>query len=291
MMKVLERTQKIPTRLTRALPLVFLLMFSAPARSSTFIFVTPPGATTSNAGAFVPVDVKATFTLDLVNQTITVDLLNLELNPQFDYQALGSVQISLSNLNGSATPPTVLSSSFSAINLHSAPTPAAVSPTPANVWAYPTSGAYAVGPGILEFCADCIGNLGSKQLVMGGPNASTGLYDAAGSSITSTGHQPYILGSGDTYSSGDLQGLNSTPEWVLKVPQLSPTTTVTAATFGFGTAYVSSQFVTGQAQDPALAPEPGAGSLVFTGCFLIGLSVFLKQRRSSTANRTRVAGR
>jgi hypothetical protein len=229
-----------------------------------------------------------TFTLDLVNQTMTIDLLNLELNPQYDFQILGSVQITLSNLNGSATAPTVQSSSFTAMNVASS-TPTALGSQPANKWAFPTiaGGAYAVGPNILEFCVDCISTLGSKQLIIGGPNPVTGLYDAAGSGITSAGHQPYILGSGGTYSSGPLSGptfsgLKSSPEWVLKVPQLTATSAVTGVTFGFGTAYASSQFVTGQ--DPAPVPEPGVGSLVFTGCFLIGVSAFLRQRRPSPVN-------
>ena len=140
MNKVLERTQGILNRFARGLPITSAPVFgSAGFGRARLIFTTPPGATTNNLPSTgpVPVDATGTFTLDLVNQTITIDLLNLELNPQYDFQILGSVQITLSNLNGSATAPTVQTSSFTAMNVASS-TPTALASQPANKWAFPT---------------------------------------------------------------------------------------------------------------------------------------------------------
>ena len=111
---------------------------------------------------------------------------------------------------------------------------------------------------------DCISTLGSKQLLIGGPNPITGLYDAAlANGVTPAGHQPYILASGGTYSSGPLSGptftgLKSSPEWVLNVPQLTATSAVTGVPFGFGTAYAAALNLYQPAKTLALRSRTGS---------------------------------
>ena len=273
----MRHTQKNLTRLIWGIPLALLMIFPRPARSNTiFVFDTAPGATVGGQH----VNIHAIFTLDPINHLITLDIINLQKDIARDFQALSSVQIAMDTLNGSPTAPTVQSSSFSEIDVTSTSNPPTVtSPKVANAWRFPTAGAYSVGSSTtLTFCTNCP-TQGNGELIIGGPNPSNGLYDAGNPSLYNTPHQPYILGSGDTYSSGPFTGLDSSPEWILNVPQLSANTTITGVTFGFGTAWGTNTTL-GQNDTPT--PEPGAASLVFTGGLLIGVSVFLRRRKPAS---------
>jgi hypothetical protein len=269
-------------------------VLSAPAWSATYTFATAPGAQTFGAGTTgFNVDISGTFDVNLLTHQITISLLNLEDNPARDFQLLGSASITLTNLDHTVvTAPSLVagSASFEAIDV----TPAISIPSqPANAWLPQGSGAagaYTEGPNILSFCADCPTNGGSKQLLIGGPNPSTGNYDnpALNSSITGPGHQPWILASGVPYSSGPLAGLtaaDTSPTWVINVPQLTANSTITGVTFGFGTAWGQDTALgvlqSGQDPPPTGAPEPGAGLLMLTGCLLIGGSVHFKHRGRS----------
>src|SRR5262249_9851744 len=155
------------------------------------------------------------------------------------------------------------------------------SPPAANQgWRFPTAGAYSQGANILTFCTDCPGNFGNKGMLMGDTNANgsgaTGTYSAAGSSITASGHQPEILASGVTYTSGTFNGVNSAPTWVLNVPQLTSLSTVTAVTFGTGSAF--NNFATGQ--NNSATPEPGSAFLIVTGCAGIAFARYRRRSRS-----------
>jgi hypothetical protein len=229
------------------------------------------------------VDFQVTLILDTTNHTLTIKPLNLEPNIQFDYQALSNLQITLSNLNTSATPAPSINStgtSFQAINIGSGGTPSLAGP-PASGWRFPSAGAYSQGANILTFCTDCPVDLGNKGILMGDTNANgsgaTGLYSNAGSSITAGGHQPEILASGVTYTSGTFfsggVSVNSNPQWVLSVPQLTSTSTVTAVIFGTGTAF--NNFATGQNQTPT--PEPGSIALMLAGVAAIGVARYRKR--------------
>jgi hypothetical protein len=269
--KVLLRTHRKHVSYAWGAAIGLLLIFSAPAHSNTIIFVTPSNAQVGGS----PVDVQADFTLNSTTHQITITLLNLELNIQRDFQGISSIQVSLSNLSGNLTPTLAGSPapSYSGIDVSDNSAPVS-HPGLADTWTPTQSTATN-----LIFCTNCPGG-GNNDLLIGGPDpgpgANTGTYHGGNPGLY--GKSPFILASGATYSSGPLAGLVSDPTWTLNVPQLTASSTVTGVTFGFGTQW-GSNITTGQ--DPAPAPEPGAGSLVFTGCFMVGLSVFFRQRRAS----------
>ncbi|HTS30040.1 MAG TPA: PEP-CTERM sorting domain-containing protein [Bryobacteraceae bacterium] len=266
----------------RLVVLPLLLMIPAvPAWSTTYTFATAPGAQTSNSGTNYAVDIQAILTLNTVTQTVVIQLLNLEDNPQTDLQMLGSIQITFSGLkSGVTTAPTVTASSFTAIDVTSSSSqPTVVTRTPATTWhsaQTPSSTANEI------FCTDCPGG-GSKQLLIGGPSSAGGVsgdYSNANGSITSPGHQPEVIASGQTYTGGNLAGVNTSPQWTLFVPELGSNSTITAVSFGFGTQWgASGSTVTAQLQT---VPEPGAGSLVLLGVCLMGAGVSFKHRFQSS---------
>ncbi len=255
-----------------ALTIMFVAAQSAEA--ATYSFATVAGATAGGQ----PVNVNVTLSLNPVNDTLTVQILNLETEPNFvvDFQMVSSLQITMTNLNTATTAPSVTSYSFSGITIDKTTKAAApASPQPSNSWAFPTAGAYSLGSGILTFCANCP-NGGNKDLVVGGPDAS-GNYPDVNASVAGAAHQPYLLGSGLTYTTGALAGLNSTPTWVLSVPQITTNTAITAVTIGFGTAWGTDATTAGQT---TFAPEVAPAALVLLGLGGIGLAQWRRRRRN-----------
>src|SRR5579871_2764950 len=218
---ILVRTQDKSGRF--ALGIIPLMLLALPADASTFTFVTAPGA--FNNTSATPVSDEAILTINGCTSSgcnLTVQLLNFTTNPTKDYQAIGAVQISFSNLNTSTTNPSVNTSpapSYTAIDIAGNNSFTAESPSPANDWeiaSIPNSTT------ALTFCADCPGTDGSRtngntQLVIGGPNGSN--QYTGGNNISS--HGPYLVGSGATYATGPLVGKNTTPTWTLFVPELT----------------------------------------------------------------------
>ncbi|HTS30041.1 MAG TPA: PEP-CTERM sorting domain-containing protein [Bryobacteraceae bacterium] len=262
------------------LPLLSLI-FVVPARSTTYEFITAPGATTSNGSTSYPVDIEAILNVNTVSQTIVIQLLNLESNPTDALQELGSIQISFSGLNSSTTAPSVTASSFTAVNITSnLSQPTVVTPTPATAWhsaQTPSSTATEI------FCANCPTG-GNKQLLIGGPSTFLGFplpYLNADSSITASADQPEVIASGQTYTSGNLAGVNTSPQWTLFVPELGSNTRITAVTFGFGTNWgASGSTVAGQL---VAIPEPGSASLILMGGCMIGASLIFRKKLHAAA--------
>lgn len=269
---VLVRTQLNTKKVGSALGMVLFLISAAPARSSSVIFTTSPGALVTGS----PVDAEADFILDSVNHTITITLLNHEVNPQRDFQALSSIQVTISNLSGGLTPG-VNSSSFSGIDVSSGSAPVS-HPGLTNVWTAAQSTATN-----LIFCTNCPGG-GNTDLLIGAPDPVTGTYHGGNTGLYNK--TPFLLATGGTYTTGPFVGLISKPTWVLSVPQLTASSTITAVTFGFGTAWGSNTSVA--QQQTSAAPEPGGVSLALGGCLMIGFSAFSRQRRLA---RVRSVGR
>ncbi len=247
------------------------LLLSGKASASTYIFATAPGATVSG----FPVDITVTFIVDPVAQTITIQPENLQADIIRDIQALSSMQITLSNLNTSTTAPSVISSSYSAFNIDR--NGVETSTTATNHWGFPTGGAYSVGTGsTLTFCTNCPTG-GNIELLIGAPGGANGTYSDANGSVTNGAHNPWILACATVTgcNSGNLSGLNSTPQWILSVPQLTSTSAITAVTFGYGTGWGT---WTSTSVNDTPTPEPGSLALMLAGAAVIG---FARYRRRS----------
>jgi hypothetical protein len=211
------------------------------------------------------VNAEASFTFNVTSQTITVQLLNLQINPQSVSQLISGVEFDLTNLGAgtlSATINTATANSFD-IGGNGAPTVDQQSST----WVVQK-----IGAGTLALCEICRlgGGGGPSELVIGGPDPATGsaqVYTNAGGSIAGNGpHQPFLLGSGATYSAGPLNGLVSTPTWVLSVPLLTTSSSVGQARFYFGTTF--SRDLAPDSVGVA-SPEPGPIVLMLSGLLLI----------------------
>jgi hypothetical protein len=264
--------------------LLTLAIFAHPAGASTFVYATGNNASVGGFG----VNDWISITLDPNDGKITVQIQNLEQNPARDFQLISSVQIFMSGLDASnLTTPSVFSSSFSAVQVEGA-NPTAVTPTPSNAWGFATAtgvnwgGAYSVGNGInggkgdLTFCTNCPSG-GNKQLIISGPDTNN-QYDnpSLNNSITTAAHNPYILGSGATYTTGPFAGLNSSPSWVLTVPQLTASTVVTDVVFGYGTAWGTYEY--------DFNPEPGTTILIGSG--LAAMCWVARRRRLRAASQS-----
>ncbi len=231
-------------------------------RASTYVFATAPGALSGGK----PVDVKVTLTLDPTTDSLTVQILNLESAPDLtrDFQLVSSLQITFGSLGSSPTAPSVTSYSFGAINIaNSGNNAASIATTPANTWQ-----AYSLTSGVLTFCTNCPNN-GNSDLIIGSPDAN-GNYPGANNAVTGSAHQPYLMGSGQTYLTGALKGINANPEWVLYIPQMQANTTVTNVTIGYGTAW-GTDTTTTSPQSPNI-PEVAPSGLVLTGLLGIALA-------------------
>lgn len=254
--------------------LALMLAGGSLANATTYVFATASGAIVNSQ----PVNVQVTLSIDPSTDLLTVQILNFESgsNVRVDTQLVSSIEITLTNLNSSATPaPSVQSSSFNAINIDKNTDKASIATTPANTWGFGTAGAYSQGANILTFCTTCP-NGGNNDLIIGAPDANNA-YTNANSSITNASHQPFIYGSGTSPLSGALAGINANPQWVLYVPQMTATTTATAVQIGYGTGW---GLFSSQAPPVANLPETSPSALVVTGLLGMGLMAWSKKRKA-----------
>jgi len=223
-----------------------VLVLAATASASNVTSSTPAGSTTSG-----PVSASATFITG--NGFVNITLNDLEGNPTDVAQLISGLTFTLSN---GATSGTLFSSTGTQITVNSGGT-SSVGTTGAAGWGLNNN----VSGGLQ---LDALGFVGPKGLIIGGPGAG-GLYSAGNGSITNGAHNPFELGS---------------VQFIVDITGVTTATTVTSATFAFGT--TAGQFsVKGcMSNDPscglATAPEPI--SLALTGSGLIGL-FFLRRRR------------
>ncbi len=269
-----------------------LLFLGAPAaNANTFIFQSGgPVMETSGLNAPGPgslIDVSATLTLDSANQTITVSLLNLLAHDSIDIsgiiQAIGAFDFTLSNPGSGVTSGfqavTAAESGGTYLNISTSGTTIQTSP---GSWGAGKMAVAAAGgttgnlfPAVVantyRLCVICGTNSGitssgsPKGMLISGPNSS-GAYPGSGGSLNNA-HSPFLLASGDTYTSGTLAGKNSSPSWVLSLPAntLTSLTTVSSATFYFGSLPYEYQF-TDNIPD---TPEPASVLLMVSGLGLV----------------------
>lgn len=249
--------------MTRVSILIVLLFGVATLNATTISFETPLGST----GTDGPVAARVLFITG--TDTVTVWLGNLLENP-------ASVGQALSGLAFIVYPPLAPADLASAALLSSealwrevhrggAFTDLGIQPTG---WALDTSGL--IQPG-LSLCVLCtgLGAVGPERLILG-PPGPTGLYDNANGSIAGNPpHNPFLA---------------ETATYSLFLPGVTAASTITSATFSFGTSIGNS--IPGD--DPQV-PEPGTWTLLLAGSGLIAGASLLK--RSRMLRRRRGSGR
>lgn len=206
------------------------------AHASVITYVTPPGSTTSG-----PVDASATFTTG--SGFVTITLTDLQTNPNDVAQLISDLEFVLSN---GATTGTLFSSSGQDITVNSDGT-FTLGGTVATGWSLNS-----VSGGLQ---LDALGNGQPKHLIIGPPGGST--YSNANNSIAGNGpHNPF---------------LNQTATFTIDVSGVTAATTITGATFSFGT-------TEGQYLIPGTSVVPEPSSLLLIGTGVLGLAGVLRRK-------------
>jgi hypothetical protein len=221
---------------------VILLASCLAASGSTITFETPPGSTTSGG----PVDATATFVAG--DGTLSIALTDLQANPTDVAQLISDLDFTLSN---GATSGTIASSSGQEITVAGDGTFTTGS-TVDTGWALNST---ATG---LQL--DVLGTSTAPSHLIIGPPDGSNLYSNANGSIAGNGpHNPF---------------LNGSATFLLDIAGVTADTTVTSATFSFGTTE-GADLVPGTPQ--SAVPEPRTS---LTLAVLLGFMGLAQLRRS-----------
>ncbi len=225
-----------------------VLLCAVSAYASTVTSTIPAGSTTSG-----PVAASATFTTGY--NFLSITLTDLEGNPNDVGQLISGLSFTLSN---GVTSGTLFQSMGTRITVNSG-------------GAYSTSLSGAAGWGLNNNVSGGLQLSGPAGLIIGAPGAG-GTYSNANSSITGTS----FLSQTVTFSIIFDSSAN-----------IAPNTTVTSASFSFGTTpgqftvkgCMSNDPSCGLSASRGLTPSPEPISLILTGTGLVGL-LFIRRRRA-----------
>jgi len=210
------------------------------AAASTVTFTTASGATESGGNA-----VSATAVVTTNNGSITVVLTNNIVNPTTVAQNISDFFFTLGSSPGTLGSETV---SGSLINIAANGTVSAASGTPSG-WTLSANG------NIIHLDDLGAGAPGPEQTIIGAPGAG-GVYTNANGSIAGNDpHNPFI---------------SQTATFTIAASSVTSATTITAATFSFGT--VSGNDVPGTPQGNP-TPEPGSLFLTLAGAGLVAVGM------------------
>ena len=217
--------------------LVALVASVPAARANSFTFSTPTGSSTGGG----PVNATATFTTN-DNGTITISLTNLQANPTDAAQLISDLDFVLSN---GATTGTLSSSLGQQI-------------TVAGNGSFTLGSTTSTGWGLNNNVAgglqlDALGFIGPAGLILGPPGSGGTYSNANGSIAGSPSHNPFI---------------NQTATFTVTVAGVTHLTSITSATFSFGT--VAGVNIPGTPGQNTPVPEPATIALFGTGLLTLG---------------------
>jgi hypothetical protein len=226
--------------------LVALALVPAPASAGLTTYVTPAGATTSG-----PVNAEADITT--AAGSITITLKDLQANPKDVAQLLSDFRFTVGNggsLTGSAQ--TGASSQELTVNGNGTFSIGANLTTVAAVgWVYTSTST----TGTLDVLSGP-GHAGPAHLIIGPPGGPT--YSDANGSIAGNGpHNPF---------------LNQMATFTITAPNVTDATTITSATFSFGT-------TSGVEIPGVLVPEPATIAMAVSGLSAFGAASLRRIRR------------
>ncbi len=227
------------------------LGFSAtPAHASSITFITPSGATTSGGA----VDASATFTTSV--GSLEIQLTDLEANPKSVAQALSGLSFTVAH--GSLVGATLTTSSGQLITIGK-DGKFTLGSTGSTGWSFAASGGGASG--MLDVLG---GKPGPAHLIIG-PPSNGGTYSNANGSIAGNGpHNPFI---------------NETATFTITGQGITADTTITGATFAFGTT-TGADLVGGvRLVHGAAVPEPSSVILSASGFGILAVLGFCRSRR------------
>ena len=256
--------------LTAVAGLAIAFLTTPAAMASTIGFATGPQSLTASGKTYSE-NAIAWFTV--TSHSITVQLINLIVNPSDLDQAIGSLRFTVSGVTGTTTSATT-TASFTDISLNSSGSLTGVTDRTSTLWqTTPTLQGTTLQ---MTMCAVCAtGGASAKELILGSPNGTngaTGSYAAA--DFKSTGQ--WVIGSGLTYTSGALKGHITTPSWTINLPNANLSTVVISnVVFGFGDA--SSNYGWDTFTVPQETPEPDSLILFGTGLALVALAAGTKR--------------
>jgi len=272
-----SRLRHLPQFVTRRYLIAFLFLGITSHNSDAYTIKFSTGPITLGSG--LPDNAEADITANFggTGTTIIISLLNKQLDPKGITSAISGVEIDFANLSGAATA-SLSSTTASTFTINANGSITGAANVTSTAWLVetnasdPGAGYSANTVALCVVCKNVNGTSPPTQLVIGGPATNKPApygYDDGNNSITSN-HSPYILGSGDTflYPTGTpLAGMNTTPTWVINLPQFQATTRITAVRFYFGSAYI----VSTQEADATIVvtPEPGPIAMVIGGIVLV----------------------
>ena len=208
-----------------------VLVCAAVSQAATITYITPAGSTAGGG------PVKASATLTTGAGTLSITLTDLEANPTDVAQTISDLDFMLSD---GAVTGTLSSSSGQEITVNGNGT-FTLGSTGSTGWGLNDN----VSGGLQ---LDALGFIGPANLIIGPP---AGTYSNANGSIAGNGpHNPF---------------LNQTATFNLSIPGVTALTTITSATFSFGT--TAGVNVSGV----VATPEPSAVVLVLCGGLALGM--------------------